>query len=130
MSLVVGVILFVVGVVNGLPVVGVAGAGPLTTLYGTSLTDPDLLVLMRHRAILLGLLGAVLVAAAFLPTLRPAAIIAGLVSMVGFVVLAHLVGGIDPKLRTTVLIDVALSAALLVALALHLVGGTAPPGAT
>jgi hypothetical protein len=112
------VILLATGLVNGLPVVGVAGAGWLGRLYGVPITDPDLLVLMRHRALLLGLLGAALVAAAFVPALRVPAMIAGLVSMLAFVDLAR--GPSGRKVRTTALVDVGLSAALAVALVLQL----------
>jgi hypothetical protein len=107
------------GLVNGLPVVGVAGAGWLGRLYGVLIADPDLLVLMRHRALLLGLLGAALVAAVFAAALRLPAMIAGLVSMLAFAGLAT--GPSGPKVRTTAVVDVGLSAALAVALLLHLV---------
>jgi hypothetical protein len=112
------VILLVAGLLNGLPVVGVAGAGRLARLYGITMADPDLLVLMRHRALLLGLLGAALVGAAFVPGWRTPAMVAGLVSMLAFVALARVAPG--PKIRTTAVVDVVLSAALAVALVLHL----------
>jgi hypothetical protein len=112
------VILLVTGLINGLPVVGVAGAGGLARLYGLTMTDPDLLVLMRHRALLLGLLGAALVGAAFVPGWRAPAMVAGLVSMLAFVALGRVASG--AKIRATAIIDVALSAALTVALVLHL----------
>ncbi|GAA1212292.1 hypothetical protein [Pseudonocardia alaniniphila] len=118
MEIAVVVILLVAGLINGLPVIGVAGAGRLARLYGLTMADPDLLVLMRHRALLLGLLGAALVGAAFVPGWRAPAMVAGLVSMLAFVVLARAAPG--PKIRTTAIVDVALSAALAVALVLHL----------
>src|SRR4051812_48381749 len=91
-------ILLVTGLVNALPMVGVAGAGRLARLYGVPITDPGLLVLMRHRAVLLGLLGVALVGAAFVPSLRLPAMVAGLVSMLAFVALASTAS--DPKIRT------------------------------
>lgn len=118
MEITIVVILLGTGLVNGLPFVGVAGAGWLGRLYGVPIADPDLLVLMRHRALLLGLLGAALVAAAFVPALRLPAMIAGLVSMLAFVDLARAPSG--RKVRTTAVVDVGLSAALAVALVLHL----------
>ena len=54
MEIAVVVILLVAGLINGLPVIGVAGAGRLARLYGLPMADPDLLVLMRHRTPLLG----------------------------------------------------------------------------
>ena len=38
--------------------------------FGIALDEPNLQILMRHRAVLFGLLGALLVAAAFIPALR------------------------------------------------------------
>jgi hypothetical protein len=80
--------LLVAGVINLLPVIGVLGAERLQTLYAQPIENPNLLLLMRHRAVLLGLLGALLIAAAFKPEWRPVAIGAGLISMLAFVMLA------------------------------------------
>lgn len=121
MELAIVLILLGTGVVNGLPLLGIAGAGALRALYGVAVTDPDLLVLMRHRAVLLGLLGAALAGAAFVPSWRLPAIVAGLVSMGVFVVLA--LGAPGSKIATTMIVDVVLCAALGVALALHLIAG-------
>jgi hypothetical protein len=118
------VILLVTGLANGLPIVGAVGARRLAGLYGVPITDPGLLVLMRHRAVLLGLLGAALVGAAFVPSWRLPAMVAGLASMLAFVALASTTSG--PKIRTTAVVDVVLSVALAVALVLHLLAdGTA-----
>ena len=57
--------LIVVGIIHLLPLTGVAGPGRLQALYGVAITDPDLVVLMRHRAVLFGILGAYCVLAAF-----------------------------------------------------------------
>lgn len=115
-------ILLGTGLVNGLPLLGIAGSGALRAFYGVAVTDPDLLVLMRHRAVLLGLLGAALAGAAVVPSWRLPAIVAGLVSMGVFVVLASAAPS-GPKIATTMVVDVVLCAALGVALALHLIAG-------
>jgi hypothetical protein len=82
-------VLFVlVGLLNAFPVVGVLGPAQLASLYGLTIADPDLLLLMRHRAVLFGLLGALLVAAAFRKQLRTLATVAGVVSMASFCILA------------------------------------------
>ena len=85
MEFAVALILLGTGLVNGLPLVGIAGPDALRTLYGVTVTDPEPLVLMRHRAVLLG---AALTGAAFVPSWRSPPIVAVLVSMVMFVVLA------------------------------------------
>ncbi len=76
------------GFINAFPVVGAVGSGPLASLYGQTIADPDLLLLMRHRAVFFGLAGALLVAAAFRTELRTVATVVGAVSMASFCMLA------------------------------------------
>ena len=52
------VILVLVAVVHALPLVGVLGAGKLAQLYGTPVQDAGVELLLRHRAVLFGLLAA------------------------------------------------------------------------
>lgn len=78
----------VVGVINALPAVGVLGSGQLASMYGQTFVNPDVLLLMRHRAVLFGLLGALLIAAAFRAQLRTLATLAGGISMASFCALA------------------------------------------
>ena len=49
--------LLVVAAIHLLPVTGVLGGDKLTALYGLRFNDPNLFILMRHRAVLFGLLG-------------------------------------------------------------------------
>lgn len=93
-------------VINLLPISGVLSADRLATLYAVSFEDPNSVILMRHRAVLLGLIGALLAAAAFHPPLRPTAVVLGLVSMLSFVLIARLVGGYNAELRRVALADV------------------------
>lgn len=80
--------LVVVGVIHLLPLSGVVGAERLAVLYGVPLAEPNLLLLMRHRAVLFGLLGLFLLFAAFKPAFQPAAFVAGFVSVMSFMWLA------------------------------------------
>lgn len=102
----------IVGLGNLLPVTGVLSAVRLEALYGVAIGDPNLLVLMRHRAVLFGIVGALLVAAAFRPVWRAAALAAGWVSMLSFVALAWLVGDVNAELRRVAVVDLVLSAIL------------------
>lgn len=76
------------GVANLPPLLGVVGAERLQSLYGLPFSGEDLLLLMRHRAVLFGILGVFIIAAAFRIHLRAIATIAGLVSMLSFMLLA------------------------------------------
>lgn len=112
-------ILLAVGLLNFFPVIGVAGAARLETLYGPPIEGPDMAILMRHRALLFGLVGAFIILAAFEPSLRVLAFAAGFVSMLGFVALARAEGVTRDRIRKIVTADIVGSAALLVAVALH-----------
>lgn len=80
--------LVIVGLINFLPVVGLLGAKNLESAYGISLASNDLLILMRHRALLFGLLGGFILYAAFIPAYQTAAILMAAISMIGYVLLA------------------------------------------
>lgn len=111
------VLIVLVGLVNALPVAGVLSRERLETLYGVALPDPNLVILMRHRAALFGVVGALLLVSAFQPALRAVAYAAGFFSMLSFVAIAWLEGGYSTQLRRVVLVDLVASGALLAALA-------------
>ncbi|MEE2652761.1 MAG: phosphopantetheine adenylyltransferase [Pseudomonadota bacterium] len=115
-------LLVLVGIIHLLPVAGVLGADRLAALYGIALSEPNIEILMRHRAILFGLLGLFLVYAAFQPSLQTLAIVAGLVSVVSFIAIAWSVGGYNEPVRKVVIADVIAAVALIVAGVINLVG--------
>ena len=114
--------LLVVALIHFLPLRGVLGPEHLAALYGVPIDGANLEILMRHRAALFGLLGALLVYAAFKPSLQPMAILAGLISVVSFIVLAWGVGGYSQPIATVVIADVVALACLLVAIGLRAYG--------
>jgi hypothetical protein len=74
---------------------------------------------MRHRAVLLGIVGGSLIMAAFRPTLRVVAAIVGLVSMVTFLMLALPVIGDSAALARVFWADVVASVLLAAGLAIR-----------
>ena len=82
------IMLGVVAVIHLLPLPGVLGGARLQAMYGIAVDDPSLAILMRHRAVLFGLLGAFLLYAAFEPAWQAAAYIGGFVSVLSFLYLA------------------------------------------
>ncbi len=110
----VALVLVAVGVLHLLPLVGVLGGSQLERLYGVAIADPALLVLLRHRAVLFGLVGAACLYAAFRPLQRMPVIVAGLASTLSFVALAGAEGP-NAAMHRIVLFDV--GAALLLGLA-------------
>jgi hypothetical protein len=103
------------GVIHLLPLPGALGAAQLTRLYGVAAEDPNVWILLQHRAVLFGLLGVLLIVAAFRPELRAVALIAGLVSTVSFLAIAWGVGGYNAQVARVVVADVLALVLLLVA---------------
>jgi uncharacterized BrkB/YihY/UPF0761 family membrane protein len=84
--------LVVAGVIHLLPLSGVLGSERLASLYGLPFNEPNLAILMRHRAVLFGLIGSFLLYSAFQPALQSIAIVGGIISVVSFLYLAWAVG--------------------------------------
>ncbi|MFZ4757420.1 MAG: phosphopantetheine adenylyltransferase [Burkholderiaceae bacterium] len=119
MNKVVPAILVVVAVIHALPIAGVLGAGKLSQLYGINIDDPNLVLLLRHRAVLFGLLSAFLAYAAVRPDLQGIALVAGLVSVVSFLLLAPPTGSLTPGIVTVVRADWVALVLLLAGAAVH-----------
>jgi hypothetical protein len=118
MRRVVSALFVIVALVNLLPASGALGAARLEALYGMAFEDAGLVLLMRHRAILFGLVGGLLLAAAVRPALRPTAATLGLGSMLSFVALAWPPGAQGAALQRVFWVDAV--ASLLLALAVWL----------
>lgn len=114
------VCLIFVGVIHLLPVSGLIGAERLSLLYGVSVSEPNLEILMRHRAVLFLLMGLLLIAAAFIPALRVTAIVGGFISVVSFLVIAWSTGDYNDAVRRIVIADIAAAVALCIATVLHI----------
>lgn len=108
-------LLILAGIIHIIPITGVVGAASLHSLYGVEISDDNLLLLMRHRAILFALLGGFLILAAFKPQFFVAAISAGLISTIAFLVLAWTSPGYNAELTRVVLADIVAIAFLTVA---------------
>jgi hypothetical protein len=98
--------LAIAGVINLLPVTGVLGASWLKSLYGLEIASSDLEILLRHRALLFGIVGVLLLLAVFRPALRVTALAVGAASMASFIVVALIVGGYTPAIGKIIMADV------------------------
>ena len=112
--------LVLVGLVHLFPLSGVLGVERLDSLYGLSFGEPNVEILMRHRAVLFGLLGVFLIFAAFRLTFRTVAFIAGLISVGSFLWLAWSVGGYNAQISRVFAVDVAALVCLIIGVAAHL----------
>lgn len=115
--------LLLAGVVHLIPVSGVLGADTLRSLYGIEADEPTTELLMQHRAVLFGLLGLFFTVAAFRAPLRPAAFVAGLVSVTSFLLLAAPAEGLSTEVTTVAAVDLAVLACLIVGVIASIHGG-------
>lgn len=120
------VILVLVGIVNLLPLWVFFDASRTVKLYGVPIDGESLTILMRHRGVLLGLVGSALIVAAFKPELRTYAIVAALISKVTFLFLTFAAAAdYTAEIRQVALIDVGAIVLLLAVLGIHFFGGRA-----
>jgi hypothetical protein len=120
--------LFIAGLIHLIPLQGVVSATLLSQLYGVSVAEPNVEILLRHRAVMFGLLGLLLVAAAlvtlssavapeFAIAFKVIAYAAGLISAASFLLVACLVGGYNALIGRVVAADVVALVCLLVGVA-------------
>lgn len=116
--------LAVAGLIHLMPLPGVFGAPALRRLYGVTLDgvaahDGTVLILLQHRAVLFGLLGALLLAAIRFAAWRAPALAAGLVSTASFLVIALGQDNIGAPMQRVLVADVVAFTCLVVATWLH-----------
>lgn len=116
-------LLVAVGVINVAPLVGVVSVEQLKQLYDVDLASTDLIILMRHRAVLFGLVGSFIVFSAFKRPLQVLACVAGLVSMLSFIILAYASGDYGAALHKIIIADVVGSISLIAVLVLRRLPG-------
>lgn len=98
--------LIVVGLINVAPLMGLLSAQKLQSAYAIELASSDLIILMRHRALLFGVLGGFILYSAFVSSYQGAAMIMAAISMVGYAVLVYLVGGYNESLFKVLIADI------------------------
>jgi hypothetical protein len=118
-------ILIFVGVIHVVPVVGVFGMKRQSALYAITITDPNIEILMRHRAVLFGVVGALLIYSAFHPRLQGLALLAAFFCLIPFVWLMFSIGGYNIKSKKVVAVDLVAIMALLIGAVLFILGDDA-----
>lgn len=121
MRLIVPAVLILVAAIHLLPLIGVVRAVRLESLYGIRIADASTELLLRHRAVLFGLLGVFLGVTAFRPSLYTAGLAAGLVSVASFLLLAWSTRDYASAIATVVRVDLLALVLLAIGAAAHLV---------
>ena len=89
-----------------MPLVGVISVQKLESAYSVMINGNDLAILMRHRALLFGILGAFIFYAAFNPQYQPIAMIMAGASMIGFAILVLTSNGYNSSILKVLIIDI------------------------
>ena len=115
MNVAIFVLLLVVGLINFLPVIGVLSAQKLSSAYAVELVGNDIIILMRHRALLFGIIGSFVLYALFKPLYQtPAMLMAG-VSMLGFLFFSWAAESYNASITKIMMVDVVGIICLLIA---------------
>jgi heme A synthase len=107
MELLFRITLFVAGVINLLPSLLAFLPDKIAKSYGIQIPNANYELLFRHRAILFGIIGGLMIYSALVKKHYELSTMAGLVSMTSFVVLYFLIGkDINSELKKVMMIDV------------------------
>lgn len=115
-------ILFLVGIINLLPVVVFFDHSKTLKLYGLPIESDNLIILMRHRGVLLSLIGVTLIVSVFKTDYQIMAIVLALISKLAFIFLTFTAENYNSEIKQVALIDVGAIFLLLFALVFHFYG--------
>ncbi len=101
------ILFIVIGIIHIIPIIGVLGIGTLNKLYGINIDSGTLEIVLRHRAVLFGLLGSLFIYSAFKPDLQVFSLFVAFVSMISFIVISYLVGDFNRAILKVIYFDVA-----------------------
>jgi len=101
------ILFWVLALVNLAPMIAAIMPSQLTKLYGIVPSDKTQIVLLQHRALLLGLVGASCAFAAHNEAVRWPALIGAVISMGAFIIFCLVHGQMGGALRKIALADLA-----------------------
>ncbi|WP_281555992.1 hypothetical protein [Thalassomonas sp. RHCl1] len=105
MKLTISIFLLIVGVINFLPVIGVLSAETLSGAYSVEFMGNDIIILMRHRALLFGLIGGFILYSVFKPAYQMAAMVMAAISMLGFLFFVWAAGDYNASIFKIAIVD-------------------------
>ncbi|OYU92913.1 MAG: hypothetical protein CFE21_18515 [Bacteroidetes bacterium B1(2017)] len=121
MELIYRITLFIAGLINILPAILGFLPEKIAKSYGIEIPNANYELLLRHRAILFGIIGGLLIYSSLAKKHYELSTIAGLVSMVSFIILYFLIGkNINSELKKVMMIDLFATVILCVGFILFL----------
>ena len=111
--------LFLAGIINLLPAFLAFIPDKISISYGIELPNGNYELLLRHRAILFGIIGGLMIYSAIAKKYYTIATSVGLISMVSFILLFFLIGkDINSELKNIMIVDIVASFILCLGLLL------------
>ncbi len=121
MELTYRIALLIAGLINLLPALLAFLPDKISKSYGIDIPNANYELLLRHRAILFGIIGGLMIFSALVKKYYEISTIAGLVSMTSFIILYFLIGkGINSELKKVMIIDVVATVILCIGFILFL----------
>ena len=102
------VCLLIAGVINALPSILAILPQKISDSYGIEILNVNHELLLRHRAVLFGIIGGIMIFSAISKRYYSLAVAIGMISMLSFVLLFFLMKGeINPELKKVMYVDLA-----------------------
>lgn len=100
MELIFRICLFISGMINFLPSILAFFPNKISESYGIQIPDQNFELLLRHRAILFGIIGGIMIYSAITKKYYSLAVVIGVISMVSFLFLFKFINGeINPRIK-------------------------------
>lgn len=120
MEIIFRISLGIAGIINFIPSLAVFLPAKIKTAYGIEIPDANYELLLRHRAVLFGIIGGLMIYAAITKKYYDLATVFGLISMVSFLALYFLGNGaINAEISKVMKIDVFAIIVLLIGFLLY-----------
>lgn len=119
MEIVFRITLLISGAINIFPSALVFLPERISDSYGIKLQNPDFELLLRHRAVLFGIIGGLMIYSALTKKYYSISVIVGLISMLSFVILYFSLNGINDELTKVMKFDIAAIVILIIGLLLY-----------
>ncbi|MEL7005616.1 MAG: hypothetical protein AAFN93_23230 [Bacteroidota bacterium] len=113
------VTLFIAGGINMLPSILAFLPEKISKSYGIEIPDANFELLLRHRAILFGIVGGLMILSGITKKYYLISVAVGLTSMISFILLFFLINGINEELEKVMKIDLVAVVILIVGFVLY-----------
>ena len=126
MELTYRIALLIAGLINLLPSLLAFLPDKISKSYGIDISNANYELLLRHRAILLGIIGVLMIFSAIVKKHYEIATTIGLISMISFIILYFLIGkDINQELKKVMMIDVVATVILCIGFVLFILKSNA-----